>query len=106
MFIIWIKTVTGEISDSEKPVDITSVHDVSSYIRKVRNSKFNQMRCIINNGHILRKANYKISIIDTRRSESDLKKKNVKRYIIYWFVLSALFNFLCLHRYGRILSTG
>ena len=54
---------------------MTSVRDVSSYIRKVRNSKFDQMRCITNNGHILRKANYKISIIDTRRSESDLKKK-------------------------------
>ena len=66
-----------------KLVDMTSVLDVSSYIRKVRNSKFNQMRWIINNGHILRKANYKISIIDTRRSESDFKK-NVKRYIIYW----------------------
>ena len=50
------------------------------------------MRCIINNGHILRKANYKISIIDTRRSESDLKK-NVKHFINYWFVLSAVFNF-------------
>ena len=50
-----------------KPVDMTSVRDVSSYIRKVRNSKFNQMRCIINNGHILRKANYKIIIIDTKK---------------------------------------